>query len=133
MSRPAERAPDVILDVDYENGAFVLVLVNIGGDLACEVKVKFGRKLAGIAGQRAVSEAGVFRKLAYLRPGKAIRVFLDSAPLLFARRKRNAFRADVRYRDRTGNEYAQTFIHDLDVYRDLPEMRGVASPLREHP
>jgi len=133
VSRAAERAPDVILDVDYENGAFVLVLANIGDDLACEVRVTFAPKLVGIAGSRTVSEAGVFRKLPYLRPEKAIRVFLDSAPLLFARRKRNAFRAEVRYRDRRGKDYSQTFVHDLDAYRDLPEVRGVASPPPERP
>jgi len=59
--------------------------------------------------------------LTYLPPGKSIRISLDSAPLLFARRKENSFRARVQYRDRSGNEYSETFAHDLDVYRDLPE------------
>lgn len=113
--------PDVILDVDCEQGLFFLVLWNIGDDLACGVSVKFSPKLIGLGGERVVSDAAVFRRLAYLPPGKSIRVFLDAAPLLFGRRQENSFRAHVRYRNRSGNEFAETFTHDLDVYRDLPE------------
>ena len=115
------RRPDVILDVDCEQGLLFLVLSNIGDDLACQVSVRFSHKLLGLAGDRVVSDAAIFRNLSYLPPGKSIRVFLDAAPLLFGRQKENSFRAHVQYRNRSGNEYTETFAHDLDVYRDLPE------------
>jgi len=115
------RRPDVILDVDCEQGALFLVLRNIGDDLACGVSVKFSPALVGLGGDRVVSDAAIFQRLAYLPPGKAIRVFLDAAPLLFARKQENEFRARVQYRSRGGKEFSETFAHDLDVYRDLPE------------
>ena len=115
------RRPDVILDVDCEQGLVFLVLRNIGDDLACQVSVKFSPKLLGLGGARVVTDALIFRKLAYLPPGKSIRVFLDAALSLFGRQKKNSFRAHVEYRDRSEHEYAEIFTHDLDVYRDLPE------------
>ncbi|MCG6877217.1 MAG: hypothetical protein LJE97_19165 [Betaproteobacteria bacterium] len=121
-----ERRPDVILDVDCENALLFLVLRNIGDDLACRVSVKFSPELVGLGGERVVSDATIFRRLAYLPPGKSIRVFLDAAPLLFSRRKENSFRARVQYRNRSGNEFSETFTHDLDVYRDLPEAAGAS-------
>jgi hypothetical protein len=121
------RRPDVILDVDCEGGMLFLVLRNIGDDLACRVTVKFSPELVGLGGERIVSDAAVFRRLAYLAPQKSIRVFLDAAHLLFARGTENSFRARVRYRDRGGREFSETFTHDLEVYRDLPEMAGAPS------
>lgn len=118
------RRPDVILDVDCEQGALFLVLRNIGDDLACRVSVKFSPDLVGLGGERVVSDAAVFQRLAYLPPGKAIRVLLDAAPLLFARQQENKFRARVQYRSRSGKEFSETFAHELDVYRDLPEAAG---------
>jgi hypothetical protein len=125
-SRSDARAhrPDVILDVDCESGLLFLVLRNIGDDLACRVSVKFSPHLVGLGGGRIVSDAAVFRRLAYLPPQKSIRVFLDTAQLLFARGTENSFRAHVQYRNRRGEEFSDTFTHDLDVYRDLPEMAG---------
>jgi hypothetical protein len=133
-SRSAARAyrPDVILDVDCEGGLLFLVLRNIGDDLACRVSVKFAPHLVGLGGERIVSDAAVFRRLAYLPPQKSIRVFLDAAHLLFARGTRNSFRARVQYRNRAGSEFSETFAHDLDVYRDLPEMVGSAPGLRRN-
>jgi len=118
------RRPDVILDVDCEQGALFLVLRNIGEDLACRVSVKFSPDLVGLGGERVVSDAAIFQRLAYLPPGKSIRVFLDATPLLFARKQENKFRARVQYQSRSGKAFSEIFSHDLDVYRDLPEAAG---------
>jgi hypothetical protein len=32
----------------------------------------------------------------------------------------------VQDRNRSGNEFSETFTHDLDVYRDLPEAAGAS-------
>jgi hypothetical protein len=116
-----KRRPDVILDVDCEQGLLFLVLRNIGDDLACHVSVQFSPDLVGLGGERVVSDAAVFQRLAYLAPGKSIRVFLDVAPLFFGRSREDSFRARVRYRSRSADTFAETFTHNLDVYRDLPE------------
>ena len=122
------RRPDVILDVDCERGLLFLVLRNIGADLACRVSVDFSPKLVGLGGDRVVSNAPIFRRLAYLPPEKTIRILLDAAHLLFARQQKSAFRARVRYRNRSGDEFSESFAHDLDIYRDLPEI--ARAPLR---
>jgi hypothetical protein len=122
--------PDVILDVDCEGGLLFLVLRNIGDDLACRVSVKFSPDLVGLGGERIVSDAAIFRRLAYLPPQKSIRVFLDAAPMFFARSAQSSFRARVQYRNRGGEEFSDTFTHDLDVYRDLPEIAAPATDWR---
>jgi len=121
-----ERRPDVILDVDCERGLLFLALRNIGDDLACRVSVKFSPDLVGLGGETVVSDAAIFRRLAYLPPGKSIRVFLDTAPLFFGRAREDSFRARVQYRSRSGTPYSETFTHNLDVYRDLPEAAGAS-------
>lgn len=122
-----DRRPDVILDVDCEQGLLFLVLRNIGDDLACRVSVKFSPDLVGLGGESVVSDAAIFRRLAYLPPGKSIRVFLDAAPLFFGRPHKDSFRARVQYRSRSGKDFAEAFTHDLGVYRDLPEIGRLGS------
>lgn len=123
---PDGKGPDVLLDVDYEDGRIFLVLKNIGGEPAFDVEVRFSSALRGVGGERVVSEARVFQRLRMLRPDKELRVFLDLAHLLFRRRKQNRFRAQVRYRDRRKRPFAETFRHDLDVYRDWGDIERQA-------
>ncbi len=72
----------VILDVDYTQGVFEFVLVNVGTDAARDVSVSFSRKVIGADG-RVITDLPIFERLRTLRPGKEIRVFVDSAAALF--------------------------------------------------
>jgi hypothetical protein len=110
----------VVLDVDYSGGAFEIVLVNIGAEVAHDVAVKFSRKVLGADGL-VVTALPVFERLRTLRPDREIRVFIDTADALFRRRKTNAFSATVRWRDDAGQEHTARYRHDLDVYRSFPE------------
>lgn len=116
---PDIRQPLVVLDVDYSQGVFEIVLVNVGTDAARDVSVKFTRKVIGADG-RVVTDLPIFQRLRTLRPGKEIRIFVDSAVALFRRRKSNAFGSVVRWRDATGKDHKASYRHDLDAYRDLP-------------
>lgn len=118
---PDARQPLVVLDVDYANGVFELVLVNIGADAARDISVGFTRKLLG-AGGVIVSDLPIFSRLRTLRPGKEIRVFVDSAVDLFRRRKTNAFGSVVKWKDAAGKDHRASYRHDLDAYRGLPEL-----------
>jgi hypothetical protein len=110
----------VVLDVDYTGGVFELVLVNIGAEVAHDVRVKFSRKVVGADGL-VVTALPVFDGLRTLRPNREIRVFVDSADALFRRRKSNAFSATVLWRDDARQEHTARYRHNLDVYRNFPE------------
>lgn len=120
--RPADSfQPAVVLDIDCGAGFFEMVLANVGRGVAHDVRVDFSRKVIGAEG-RVVTELPVFDRLRTLRPGKEVRVFVDSAVNLFQRRKLNVFAATVRWTDSDGVEYKTMYRHDLDIYRGLPQM-----------
>jgi hypothetical protein len=114
-------AAEVVVDVDYRSGAFEIVIVNIGDAVAHDVKVKFSRNLVG-ARDVVVSELPIFQRLRTLPPGKQIRVFLDSADAVFRRRKTNTFSVVAYWNSADGTRSTASYTHDLDAYRDLPEM-----------
>ncbi len=120
MSERPGRQPIVVLDVDYAKGSFELVVANIGDGVAHDIGVKFSRKLVGADGV-VVTSLPVWTQLRTLRPGKEIRVFVDTATSLFAQRKVNTFDAAVRWQDTAGGEYTARYRHDLDIYRLFPE------------
>jgi hypothetical protein len=122
--RPEGRpsGPYVLLDVDYADGAFVLVLENIGSTPAFEPRVSFSKKLVGAGGEVVVSELSLWQRLTMLRPGKRIVVFLDAASLVFRRMRSPRFAATVTYRDDQGVTSQRRYDHDLSAYRDLPEI-----------
>jgi len=51
MTSPSANEANVVLDVDYREGAFELVLSNIGSGVAYDIKVAFSRKLVGAGGR----------------------------------------------------------------------------------
>jgi hypothetical protein len=114
-----EPRPDVILDVLFERGLLFLELRNIGGQPAVDVRVRFDQPLVGIEGTTEVSDLPLFRKLAFLAPGREIMAFLDSSASYFARRQPTRLAATLTYRDREGRRYEETIKHDLSVYREL--------------
>jgi hypothetical protein len=118
---PDSFQPVVVLDIDFGAGFFEMVLANVGRGVAHDVRVDFSRKVIGAEG-RVVTALPVFDRLRTLRPGKEVRVFIDSAVNLFQRRKLNVFAATVRWTDSDGVEYKTMYRHDLDIYRGLPQM-----------
>lgn len=110
----------VVLDVDYERGAFELVIANVGTTVAHDIKVTFTRSLVG-AGGNVVTKLPVFGHLRTLRPGKEVRIFLDSAASVFHRRKTNTFGCAVTWRNSAGKDHKANYQHDLDAYREMPE------------
>lgn len=116
--------PYVIVDVDYANGAFVLVMRNIGERPAIRPRVDFSRKLVGVGGDVIVSELPIWSQLGLLAPGKSVRVFLDSSVLVFRRKGSKRFRATVTYDDDDGRSHKRSFNHDLEAYRGLPQIEA---------
>jgi hypothetical protein len=110
-----------VLDVDYIDGVFELVLVNLGPDIAHDVHVEFSHPLVGLGGQLDIRELNLWNRLRTLRPGKEIRVFLDSATNVFRRGKRNSFTATVTWASGATKQKA-AYRHDLESYRGMPDI-----------
>ncbi|HOX26211.1 MAG TPA: hypothetical protein PLL30_08385 [Candidatus Krumholzibacteria bacterium] len=118
LLEPGAGDPEVLLDVEYERGCLYLVLANVGWVTAFDVRVEFRQPLRGAGGDVDIAALAVFRKLPLLRSGKEIRVFVDVARDLLARRGPKLVRAEVSYRGRDRKRLGETFTHDLRIWRD---------------
>jgi len=118
------QAPVVLLDLDYTDAAFELVLINIGNDPVFDVGVSFSRELIGIGGSKAITNLPLWKHLHLLRPGKAIRVFFDSGPNVFRSGLPEPFSATVAWHSFDGERHTATYKHDFNAYRDMPEITG---------
>jgi len=118
--RRPPREPDVILDLEFEDGLFFLVLENIGGRPAHAVRVRFAEPLHGLGGEKRIDRLQIFRRLELLGPGRCVRVFLDRAALLFAREQQTTLGARITWRTDDGARGARAVRHDLAAYRDFP-------------
>ncbi len=119
---PGPGDPEVLLDVECAQGCLYLVLVNVGPVTAFKITVDFHEPLLGAGGDVDVAGFQIFRRLPLLRAGKEIRVFVDLARDLLARRQTKLVKARVRYETRDGKYLGEFFAHDLGIWRDLGEV-----------
>jgi uncharacterized cupin superfamily protein len=118
--RPAAASrPDVILDVLFEDGLFILAVANIGGAAAVDVTCAFAGPVRGLAGTVDMGELPLLRRIAFLAPGREIRTLLDDAAAYFARGEPVELEARVAWRDREGRPGEARIRHDLSIYRDV--------------
>ena len=110
----------MILDVEFDDGLFFLVLENTGSRPAHSVRVRFAEPLRGLGGEKRIDRLRVFQRLELLGPRRRIRIFLDRAALFFARDEATAFEARIAWRTDGGERRSRTVRHDLDAYRDFP-------------
>jgi hypothetical protein len=115
-----EAAADVILDVEFEEGLFFLVLENVGDEPAHAVRVRFAAPLRGLGGERRFDRLRLFRHLEFLPPQRLIRVFFDRSALFFGRGEPTQVEARVTWQTDAGERRTRTIRHDLDAYRDFP-------------
>jgi hypothetical protein len=127
-SKPSSRAriapqhvAEVVLDVEVDRGRVHLVLANCGDAAATDVVVEFSRPLAAADSGLPVSELPVFRRLGVLRPGRTLRVFWNSAPVLLGGNdEAEPFVAIVAWSERARGRQRETYHHDLSIYRHWP-------------
>ena len=115
----AERRPEVVLDVLFEDGLLFLVVANTGDAAAFGVSCKFRRRLRGLGGTEDVSKLPLFEHIAYLGPGREISTLLDSSAAFFAREEPTRVAVTTSYADASGRAYKSTVEHELAIYRDL--------------
>ena len=115
----AERRPEVVLDVVFEDGLLFLVVANTGDAPALGVSCKFRRRLRGLGGTQDLSKLPLFEHIAYLGPGREIRTLLDSSAAFFARDEPTRVAVTTSYADASGSSYTSAVEHELAIYRDL--------------
>jgi hypothetical protein len=119
--------PDVILDVEFEEGLLFLAVRNLGTRAALDVSCTFDKPFRGLGGERAINELALFRRITFLAPGRAIRTLLDTSAAYFARKEPTRLQATVAWRTPAGEKRQTTIVHDLAIYRELAYLpRGAA-------
>jgi len=112
-------APDVLLDVEFANGLFFLLVANRGERPAVAVSFRFEEPFSGLGGSQDMTRLPLLRKIEFLAPGREIRTLLDSSAAYFARREPTKIAVEIRWRDEDGARYERRIVHDLRIYRDV--------------
>jgi len=113
------RRPDVIVDFIFEDGLLFISVQNIGAAPALETSVSFSSRLMGVGGSKEISALPLFKKIAFLPPGKVITTFLDVAASYVARGEPTTLSARAAFRDDDGRRYTRVIRHDLEIYREV--------------
>ena len=119
MPNEAGPRPEVILDIDFEEGAFFVSLRNIGTRPAHNVRTVLEPPIRGLDGRQQLQELPVFRCIPYFAPGKQIRFLLDASAAYFSRGEPTRFAARIVYSNGEGKTFETVISHDLEIYRSL--------------
>jgi hypothetical protein len=119
----AEYRPEVIVDFSVEDGLLSVHLRNIGRRSAYRVVTKFDKAFSGLHGHKCISEMRLFRRLDFMAPEKQFSQFVDSLPSYAKRKEPLRLKATVSYRDREGNRFEDTMVHDLRIYLELGQAK----------
>jgi hypothetical protein len=111
--------PEVIVDFEFERGLLFVLVRNVSGRPALDVKVEFDKPFTGLGGSREMNGLALFARIRFLAPGREIRTFLDSSAAYFARKEPTLLTANVSYRTAAGERRKHSITHDLAIYRDL--------------
>ena len=113
------RRPEVIVDFIIDAGMLSVCLKNIGDGSAYRVRTVFDKPFYGLGGEKCVSRMRIFREVAFMPPAKEFRQFVDMLRAYAKRREPMRIKATVSYRDRMGNRFEDTMVHDLRIYLEL--------------
>ena len=119
MPEEAAPRPEVILDIDFEEGAFFVPLRNIGTRPAHNVRTVLEPPIHGLDGRQPLQELPVLRGIPFFAPGKQIRFLLDSSAAYFSRGEPTRIAARIVYSDAEGKNFETVIPHDLEIYRSL--------------
>jgi len=121
--------PRVILDVQFDDGVFSILMTNVGDSPASRVSTVLDKKIVGLAGTKEINELNILKEIAFFPPHKTFTFLLDTASSYFARKEPTKFTATISYSDSSGNAYTERITHDLEIYRDLPYRLTKREPL----
>jgi hypothetical protein len=118
----SEKRPEVIIDFHVERGLLFVALKNIGAASAYDVVTRFDRPFHGLGGRKDMTGMALFRRIAFLPPGKAFLQLVDPLDAFFRRSEPLQLTAMVTYRSRDGARFEEEMPHDLQIYRDLGDI-----------
>jgi hypothetical protein len=123
LNSPLAQRPEVIVDFAVEEGLLTVALKNVGGTSAYRVRTVFDKPFCGLGGEKSISGMRLFRQVDFLPPQKEYRQFIDRLQAYAKRREPMHIKAKVSYRDRDGNRYQETILHDLRIFLELGQAR----------
>jgi hypothetical protein len=115
--------PRVIVEFHVDGDGLFLVIRNIGDQPAASVRVRFSPAFRGLGGSVVVPALPVFRRLAFLGPGREIEILVDSLNAWLARcdpAEPRIIRMVITFRDGRGRRYRTRIRHDLSIWENLP-------------
>lgn len=118
-----EYRPEVIVDFGVEDGLLSVHLKNVGRRSAYRVATKFDKAFYGLNGHKCISDMRLFRKLDFMAPEKQFSQFVDTLANYARRKQPLRLKATVSYRDREGNRFEDTIVHDLRIYLELGQAK----------
>jgi hypothetical protein len=116
---PGPARPRVILDVQFDEGVFSILMTNTGDSAATNVSTTLD-KIVGLAGTREINGLNILKDITFFPPHKTFTFLLDSASSYFSRKEPTRFTATISYSDSAGKVYSEKITHNLEIYRDLP-------------
>ena len=126
-----EKQPEVIVDFEYENGFLFIVIENIGSDSAYDISEKFEKSILGMQ-KNKISSLKIFRSLRFLPPKKKIRILVDSYQSYVHNKQPLTVKVDIRFKNKTGERFKNSILHDLSIYKDLTEIDSTRCGNREN-
>ena len=118
-SEHEDENPQVIVDVIFKDGLFVISIENIGDLPVRRVSVQWEPAFRGLGGTQATSEMPLFRNIEFLAPHKSISTLLDSSRAYFQRGEPTRLTARLKYLASDHKIHTATIMHDLVIYQDL--------------
>lgn len=123
ISPASERKPDIIVDFSVDEGLLNVCLKNIGSGSAYRVRTLFDKPFYGLGGEKCISRMRLFREVSFMPPQKEFSQFVDLLANYLKRKEPLRIKATVSYRDKAGNRYEDTMVHDLRIYLDLGQAK----------
>jgi hypothetical protein len=123
LNSPLTQRPEVIVDFAVEEGLLTVALKNVGFTSAYGVRTIFDKPFRGLGGEKSISGMRVFRRVDFMPPHKEYRQFIDRLQAYAKRKEPMQIQATVSYRDRDGNRYQETIMHDLRIFLELGQAK----------
>ena len=120
---PLVQRPEVIVDFAVEEGLLTVGLKNVGCTSAYRVRTVFDKPFYGLGGEKCISGMRFFREVGFMPPQKEYRQFVDPLQAYAKRKGPMRIKATISYRDRDGNRYEDTMLHELRIFLELGQAR----------
>ena len=114
-----EENPQVIADIIFRDGLFLISIENISDEPVKQVSVHWEPGFRGLGGTQNTSELPLFKNIEFLAPHKSIATMLDSSRAYFQRGEPVRLTARVRYQAADRKIHTAVITHDLSIYQDL--------------